>query len=359
MNIRVSIVTAQIVSSILFFSCGSKPAENTDRSDGMDSVIKPVLITDTVVYDTDDPAIWIHPTDTKQSLILGTDKGGDSGDGALFVFDLTGKIIPDKTIRNIKRPNNVDVAYGLMINGTKVDIAVCTERNTNSIRVVALPDMKFIDNGGIPVFEGDSLRSPMGLALYTTATGEIHAIVSRKSGPSGEYLAQYQLTSNEQGIVTGELLRKFGQYSGRNEIESIAVDNELGYVYYSDEGAGIRKYYAHPDSSRTELAFFGTTGFTDNHEGISIYKHQDGTGYIIVSDQQANQFRIFPREGTATDKHDHPLIKAIRTSTNESDGSEVTSIGLPGFPKGLFVAMSDNKTFQFYRWEDLAGHHLK
>lgn len=355
MNILLRIVIGLIVSLILLFSCKSKLPENEASTQVTDSIIKPVLVTDTVVYDTDDPAFWIHPTDPGQSLVLGTDKGGDSGDGALFVFDLTGRIRQDKTIRNIKRPNNVDVAYGLIVNGIRRDIAVCTERNTNSIRVISLPDMRFIDNGGIPVFEGDSLRAPMGLALYTTADGEIHAIVSRKSGPSGKYLAQYQLVSDAQGIVAGKLLRQFGEYSGKNEIESIAVDNELGYVYYSDEGAGIRKYYAHPDSSTAELAFFGTTGFTDNHEGISIYKHQDGTGYIIVSDQQANQFRVFPRAGTATDKHDHPLLKVIRTSTTESDGSEVTSVALPGFPKGLFVAMSDDKTFQFYRWEDLAG----
>lgn len=359
MNIQVSIAPAVIVSSLLFFSCETKPTDTAKVAQVTDSIIKPVLVTDTVVYDTDDPAFWIHPTDPKQSLILGTDKGGDTGDGALFVFNLAGKIMPDKTIRNIKRPNNVDVAYGFILNGKKLDIAVCTERNTNSIRVISLPDMKFIDNGGIPVFEGDSLRAPMGLALYTATSGDVYAIVSRKAGPSGEYLAQYQLQSDRQGFVSGKLLRKFGQYSGKNEIESIAVDNELGYVYYSDEGAGIRKYYAHPDSSRTELAFFGTTGFTDNHEGISIYKHQDGTGYIIVSDQQANQFRVFPREGTTTNKHDHPLVKVIRTSTNESDGSEVTSKALPGFPKGLFVAMSDNKTFQFYNWEDLAGVDLK
>jgi 3-phytase len=199
----------------------------------------------------------------------------------------------------------------------------------------------------------------MGVALYTTYTGDIYAIVSRKTGPSGSYLGQYLLGSNKKGNVTGKLVRKFGNFSGKNEIESIAVDNELGYVYCSDESTGIRKYYAHPDSSGHELAFFGTTGFTDNHEGISIYKFSNGTGYILISDQQANAFRVFPREGTSENKHDHPLLKVIATSTLESDGSEVTSIPLPGFPKGLFVAMSDDKTFQFYQWEEIAGDELK
>jgi 3-phytase len=148
-------------------------------------------------------------------------------------------------------------------------------------------------------------------------------------------------------------------YSGKNEIESIAVDNELGYVYYSDEGVGIRKYYAHPDSASKELAIFGTVGFQDNHEGISIYKFADGTGYILVSDQQANKFHIFPREGVPNDPHHHPCIKRVKSSTLDSDGSDITSVPLPGFPHGLFVAMSSDRTFQFYRWEDFAGADLR
>jgi 3-phytase len=343
----------------LLIACSPKEQPQVEAIDSVE-VVKPIIVTDAVTYDTDDPAIWIHPSDPGESLVIGTDKGGDLGDGALYVFNLKGQEIKDKTVKNIRRPNNVDVAYNFTLANRKVDIAVCTERNTNSIRVFQLPDMTPIDNGGIPVFENDSSRSPMGLALYTNALdGKIYAIVGRKSGPrDGTYLWQYLLEGANE-TVTGRLVRKFGNYSGKNEIEAIAVDNELGYIYCSDEGTGIRKYYAHPDSAAMELALFGTTGFTDNHEGISIYKFNDGTGYILVSDQQANKFQIFPREGNNGNHHEHPLIKTIYASTIESDGNEVTSVALPGFPHGLFVAMSDNKTFQLYRWEDLAGDDLR
>lgn len=350
-----------IAPAFVFIACKQKeaPVSSADVKDSA-TVVKPVFASDTVAYDSDDPAFWINPSDPSQSLIIGTDKGGDAGDGALYVFNLSGKEIKSKTVKNIKRPNNVDIAYGLNLQNKKTDIAVCTERNTNSIRVFSLPDMKAIDKGGIPVFENDSLRAPMGVALYTNpADGKIYAVVGRKSGPTdGTYIWQYLLQDDGHGNVTGKLVRKFGNYSGKNEIESIAVDNELGYIYYSDEGVGIRKYYAHPDSANTELAHFGSTGFTDNHEGISIYKFTDGTGYILISDQQANQFHVFPREGK-NGKHDHPIIKTVKTSTIESDGNDVTSISLPGFPHGLFVAMSDDKTFQFYCWEDIAGKELR
>lgn len=342
---------AAIVLAMSLVGCGNKPTEQATPKTDTVAALRPRVITDSVKYDTDDPAIWINPYDKSQSLIIGTDKGGDTGDGALYVFGLDGHEHKDKTVHGIKRPNNVDVAYSLTVGIEKKDIAVCTERNTNSIRVFSLPDMKPIDNGGIAVFEKDTARLPMGIALYTHGDN-IYAIVSRKSGPSGSYLHEY-LLDGRSGTVRGSLVRAFGEYSGKHEIEAVAVDNESGYVYYSDEGAGVRKYFAHPDSSNRQLAIFGTTGFADNHEGISIYKTDSVKGYIIVSDQQANQFQIFSREGTGNDPHDHRLVGILKASTIESDGNEVTHVSLPGYPEGFFIAMSDDKTFQIYSWVDV------
>lgn len=157
------------------------------------------------------------------------------------------------------------------------------------------------------------------------------------------------------------LVRQFGRYSGRKEIEAIAVDAELGFVFYSDESFGVRKYAADPDAPQPneELAAFGTTGFTQDHEGISIYKTGDRTGYILVSDQQANRFRIFKREGEPGRPHEHAFLKSVPMQTIESDGSEVTSAALDSrFPNGLFVAMSNGRVFHYYSWDDIAGPEL-
>ncbi len=349
-----------IVFAIVIINACQPKSTPEQEIGAIDSDIKPLFVSDTVNYDTDDPAIWINPADPSKSLIIGTDKGGETGDGGLFVFDLKGKLID--SVRPLRRPNNVDVAYKLMVNGKRVDIAVCTERLSKSIRVLSLPDMKLLDNGGIQVFENevDSLRDPMGIALYTNpADQKIYAIVGRKTGPTnGSYLWQYRLEDDGKGNVKGTLVRKFGFYSGKKEIESIAVDNELGYVYHSDEQHGIHKSYAHPDSSNVELALFGQQDFTEDIEGISIYKFDDGTGYILVSDQQANKFIVYPREGYGK-PHEYKRMMTLNVSTVESDGSEVTSKALPGFAHGLFVAMSDDKTFQFYTWESLAGDSLR
>jgi 3-phytase len=312
-----------------------------------------------VPNDTDDPALWIHPTDAAQSLVLGTDKDENGG---LYAFDLKGKIV--SSVKGLARPNNVDIEYGLMLNGKPTDIAVVTERMTHSLRIFSLPDLTPIDGGGLPMFEGDTaagFRDLMGVSLYKAGDGKISAVVGRKTGPTdGGYLAQYQLTDNGKGQVKATLLRKFGKYSGQKEIESIFVDDKMGYVYYSDEGIGIRKYYANPEKGNDELALFATTGFTSDHEGISLYATSDSTGFLLVSDQQAQSFQIFPRQGMPNKPHEHPMLKKVRVSALESDGSETTSLVLDSnFPKGIFVAMSTDKTFHFFRPELLLGDLLK
>lgn len=338
---------------LLIFSACNDTGSTKASQHLLDSVaaiaLKPTVVTDTVMHDTDDPAIWINAADTAKSLIVGTDKDSD---GALFAYNLDGKIV--NKVTGLKRPNNVDIAYRLMLNGKAVDIAVVTERETSKLRIYSLPDLKAIDNGGIAVFAGETEKDPMGIALYTSPEGTIYAIAGRKSGPSGSYLWQYKLSDNGNGTVKAEVVRKFGKYSGKKEIESIAADNELGFIYYSDEQYGVHKYYADPAKGNEELALFAKEGFVSDHEGISIYKTGATTGYILVSNQQKNTFMVYPREGSAKNPNEHLLITEIPVSTLESDGSEVTQVNLgPKFPKGLFVAMSNGKVFHYYDWREM------
>ena len=351
-----------VAALITLSACNSKTSNNFAESQtaqiDTNQVVQPVIISDSVKHDTDDPAIWINPADPSKSLVLGTDKNED---GALYVFDLQGKMLADKVIRNLQRPNNVDIAYGLILNGKPTDIAVLTERKANKIRIYSLPDLKAIDNGGIDVFTGETERDPMGISLYTRPSDKaIFAVVGRKSGPADNYLWQYKLSDDGKGNVKGDVVRKFGKYSGKKEIESIAVDNELGYVYYSDEQVGVRKYQADPDSSGTELALIPNTGFTEDNEGISIYKTGDKTGYLLVSDQGGAKFHIFTREGEKNDPNKHQLIRIVKVAAEKSDGSDVTHVALNDtFKKGLFVVMSEGKVFHYYRWEDIIGSAKK
>ncbi|WP_062056864.1 phytase [Aquimarina longa] len=321
-----------LLIAVLFFSCNKKLPQ-----------IDPDVISEKVNYDTDDPAIWVHPTDVSKSIVFGTDKDTD---GAIYAFDLAGKVIPEKIIKNIKYPNNIDVEYGFRINdSTTVDIIAFTERERNRIRLFSVPDMQPLDNGGFLVFEDETdpeLKRPMGVGLYKNPLDHtISAIISRKSGPVNGYLYQYQFNSDSTGVYA-KLTRKFGKFSQNKEIEAIAVDDELGFVYYADEGVGIRKYYANPEKGNKELSFFGGEYFKDDIEGIAIAAKPQGNGVLIVSDQQKGQFNLFSRKNNV-------FIKAINLGTEETDGCDVVSLPLNStFKNGLFVAMNNERNFYFY-----------
>ncbi|MEC4115176.1 phytase [Myroides pelagicus] len=315
--------------------------------------LKPTVVTQQTVHDTDDPAIWINKTDHQNSLILGTDK--ENG-GGIYAFDLNGEIV--KKYLDMARPNNIDVVYDFAYQGELIDIAVVTERNAHALRIFRLPELTPIDNGGLLIFEQETQKKynqPMGVALYTAKEEEgkkVYAITGRKDGPSEGYLHQYEIKTDKQGKLSLQLSRTFGAYSGQKEIEAIAVDNELGYVYYSDETAGVRKYYADPSKGNEELAFFAQKDAKRDHEGIAIYKKDQQTGYIIVSDQQDNSLLIYPREGIDQQPHKHQLIAKIPVSAIECDGLEVTSESLNNqFNKGMLVMMSNGKVFQYYDWK--------
>ena len=201
----------------------------------------------------------------------------------------------------------------------------------------------------------------MGISLYRRARdGAIFAIVAPKTGPREGYLGQYRLEDDGQGGVKATFVQYFGKFSGEGEIEAVAVDDTLGYVYYADEGNGIHKYHIDPEQPRTELAHFGQTGFRADREGIAIYARPDGTGYLVCTDQIAgsSEYHVYRREGERGRPHDHSkVLKIIRGGADGTDGLEISSRSLgPQFPSGLMAAMnSSGRNFLLYRWEDVAA----
>ncbi|CAF4075096.1 unnamed protein product [Adineta steineri] len=290
--------------------------------------IKETIATQSVQTDPDDPAIWIHPNQVELSLIIGTDKTARIG--GLYVFDLNGKII--QRISNLDRPNNIDVEYGFKINETySIDVVVVTERRKQRLRIFSINIRSrqlyeitgsntyvFIDSNGHEA-------APMGIGLYKRADDKkIYAIVSRKSGPRQGYLGQYELIWNRETIDL-KFIRYFGNLQG-SEIESVVVDDQLGFVYYSDEGYGIHKYNVDPNTNQNEqISFINTTNiWQGDSEGLALYTTSDKNGYLIITDQleHGTIFHIYERQGT------NSYIKSIKTRAVNTDGIEATSNSL-------------------------------
>ena len=323
--------------------------------------IRPVLATEPVSGDPDDPAIWVNRAAPARSLLVATNKVAAAEGGALYVFGLDGKI--RQKIPGLDRPNNVDVEYGLRLNGKVIDIAVVTERLQRRLRVYRIAANGLTEIARIPVFENEpgERAAPMGIALYKRRRDNaVFAIVGRKTGPADGYLWQYRLLDDGRGNLVARKARTVGRFSGAGEIEAIAVDDALGYVYYADETTGIRKYHADPEhkSAARELALFGTTGFSGDREGIGIYARPNGAGYIVCTDQipaarGGSRYHLFRREGEPGHAHDHARrVGIVSGGADETDGIEITSFAPlgPRFPAGLFAAMnSGGRNFLLYR----------
>ncbi len=351
---------------VLAAACGGGEPSSSQPAATV-GALAPDRVTASVTDDPDDPAIWVHPSDPARSLIIGTNKVA-APNGALVVFGLDGQI--RQTVAGIDRPNNVDIETGVNLDGQVMDLAITTERLQHRLRVfrIAADGSGLSDIGAVPVLDGQTgdLSEPMGIGVYQRpADGAVFAIVAPKLGPSANYLWQYRLTGDGKGGLAGTLVRRFGNFSEvgaepgePGEIEAIVVDDELGYVYYSDERHGIHKWHAdpdHPDAGR-ELAVFGTSGYQLDREGLALYTHADGTGYLVSTDQipGGSVFKLYRREGEAGQPHQHVVIAEAKTTADETDGIEVVSTPLPGFPKGLLVAMNSGpRNFALFSWDRL------
>jgi len=347
----------KLAAALLFLcSCGVKR-----QSPVFD--VQPALATESVTDDPDDPAIWIKPADPARSLVVGTNKVA-APKGALVVFDLDGKI--RQTVTGLDRPNNVDIEYGLPLTDGAVDIAVAAERLKSQLRIFkvsaeGLADITSAGNTRVFADRTGEQAAPMGVSLYKRPRdGAIFAIVAPKNGPRERYLGQYRLTDDGQGRVKAPFVRYFGVFSGTSEIEAVAVDDELGAIYYADEGDGIHKYAADPDipNAGAQLAHFGREGFRGDREGIAIYTQPGGKGYVVCTDQiQGNsEYHIFRREGEPGNPHDHSNpVRVVRGGADGTDGIEITSRALgPRFPKGLMVTMNSGpKNFLYFHWADI------
>ena len=347
------------------------PADDPQAKGGMPptGTVAACAVTETVPNDPDDPAIWVDPVLPPSSLIITTNK--QEVDGGLYVFGLDGRL--RQAVTPMDRPNNVDVEY--RPSPWRRAGGCCRRDGADAPPVARVPHRPRVqatrggdDRRGIPVLEGQpgEAGEPMGIGLYRRAAdGAVFAIVSPKSGGARDYLWQYRLHDDGRGRVAGTLVRRFGAFSRRGaapgepgEIEAVAVDDELGHVYYADERFGIRKWAADPDSSDAgrELAVFGTDGYLGDREGLAVYGRPGRAGYIVSADQVpgASRVHVYSRSGGPEAPHQHRRLAIVETGADDTDGLEAVSAPLGPYGRGLLVMMNSGpRTFMLFDWNSI------
>jgi 3-phytase len=291
----------------------------------------------------DDPAIWVHPTNPSLSTIFGTDK---SSSGGIATYDLSGAQLG---FLAQGATNNVDIRYGFLLGGQRVDIAVASNRSgSGSLRVYKInPDTRQPEYAGARTLNTLQSGNVYGTTLYQSPrSGKLYAFVSARN--VGGNIEQWELFDNGAGLVDGAVVRTFdvGDTS-----EAMAVDDRTGSLYIGEEQVGVWRYDAEPTGGTARTLVDSTNALLGGHltadvEGVAVYRTPGGKGYILVSSQGSNDFTLYHRDG-ANAYIDRFNIGPSPTAdgVNHTDGIEVTSFGLgPSFANGVFIAHDDTNT---------------
>lgn len=302
----------------------------------------------------DDPAIWVHPDDPALSIVIGTQKKF-----GINVYDMNGQLLQS---RQDGRINNVDVRYGFTLDGESVDVVTASNRTSQSINIWKVdPDTRtLIDvaDGLIPTEMGD----PYGACMYKNPeTGQFYVVVNDTDG----LVKQWHLQDAGNGKIGASVVREF---SVGSQTEGCVADDELGHLYVGEEDVALWKYSALPDGgdARTMVDNTDDGNLTDDVEGVAIYFGADGTGYLIASNQGADNYAVYERQGDNRFLgHIHVIADEATgiDGASETDGLDVTSANLgPAFPNGALVVQDgrnispdENQNFKIVPWERIAA----
>lgn len=314
--------------------------------------------------DADDPAIWVHPTDAAQSLVVAVLK-----EGGLDVYDLDGALLQQIAPEGV-RYNNVDLLYGFPLAGATVDLAIASDRFKDNLAIFAidpttrqLTDVSDPNNALVFTPAGqasDETTTAYGLGTYAAPDGKFYAFVTRRE--TGD-LAQLELSDNGSGQVSYTTVRTITlptPASGELEdaqIEGLVVDQQLGVLYAGQENVGIWKLDAAPTGSSEGTLIYAVKPDGEyleaDVEGLTIYYGPGEAGYLLVSSQGDNTFAVFTRSG------DNAYLGSFQVgsdgeidSVEECDGAHVINLPLGDkFPQGLLV-VQDGLNDPAYMVED-------
>lgn len=314
--------------------------------------------------DADDPAIWVHPTDAAQSLVVGVLK-----EGGLDVYDLGGNLLQHVAPQGV-RYNNVDLIYGFSLAGTPVDLAIASDRYQDNLAIFAIdPTTRQLtdvtDPANALIFTpagaaSDETTTAYGLGTYAAPDGKFYAFVSRRE--TGD-LAQLELSDNGSGLVSYNTVRTVtlptpaGGALEDAQIEGMVVDQQLGILYAGQENVGIWKLEAAVTGSAEATLIHAVQPdgeyLAADVEGLTIYYGPGEEGYLLASSQGDNTFALFSRSG------DNAYLGSFQVGSNgdidsveECDGAHVINLPLGDkFPNGLLV-VQDGLNDPAYMVED-------
>lgn len=317
-----------------------------------DVMVHAVAETAPISGDADDPAIWVHPENPEQSLVLGTDK-----QNGLYVYDLSGEQV---AFFESGRLNNVDIRP-FTLAGEHVWLASAAERETETLVFYVLRADGSITEASPFAFPGAPAEFEAQVKyIYGSAmmrdpkTGRVWALVNYKSGD----IIQWEVIDNE-GTISLAFARHL---KVATQPEGMVSDDVTGHLYVGEEDVAIWRFPGVPEggSEATRIASIPSDCFPeDDIEGLSIYDGTEGR-YLVASSQGIHKAALFDLTQDVPPCIGMVGIKAdIVDGVTETDGLDVTATPLgPRFPEGMIVMMDDQNemfttNFKLISWADV------
>ncbi|WP_370224076.1 MULTISPECIES: phytase [Hyphomonas] len=270
----------------------------------------------------DDPAVWVNLANPAASLVLGTNK-----DAGLYVYNLAGE---ELQFLDVGRVNNVDL---------RGDLAVASNDETNSVSWFTIDSTTNTVShiGDTPTNKDEPYGICAGLVgntyyampTYKDGVAQVWAVATDAIGDGPELLAEIQV----------------GQY-GQLQLEGCVFDEANGQVFVGEEEHGVWKldlndWTAAPVSVDTIDA---RNGLVADVEGMDIWAGENGEGYLVVSSQAADRFVVYDLKAPHAPRGVFTVVESLDgaiDAVTHTDGLDVNSAPLPGFPNGIVVVQDD------------------
>ncbi len=280
----------------------------------------------------DDAAIWRHPDDPAQSLIIATDK-----QTGLVVYDLQGR---QRQALPVGRLNNVDVRT---VDGVPIVVASNRSDATLTTFLIDPQTAQLREAGRIATIQAE----PYGLCLHLDVElGTLFAVVPDKTGAVPVYSLWFDGTR-----VKGSHIY---DHKVPSQAEGCVADDRTGALYVGEENGGIWRLEAVPparkeagDPVRAPILFarVDADGLTADVEGLTLVPDDTETGGLLIASSQGDStYAVFDLDSlnlTARFRIGPNTEDGIDAVT-ETDGIDAIAADLGGaFASGLFIAQDD------------------
>jgi 3-phytase len=287
-------------------------------------------------------ALWVHPTDSRNSLLL----MGDSQAG-LLSYRLDGGLLEQVSGSAF----GVDVQEGFPVGGITQPL-VMVSNGQNLVSYIINNQLRLQFSGLAPV--AFAAGAPEHVAMYRSpSTGRHFAFSSSAQGS----IQQFEFTPQSDGGATAAAVRPLSV--APRGVSGLLVDDENRFLYVAVPGEGIRRYGAEPDAG-TAFTLVINDNLATTLGGMALYPAAAGGGYLLVASTGEDAIRVFDR----APPHNHLGAVFI---VGDGGVDPVTAprhlvvsareLGTP-FPRGMLAvhdgANDTNENAKFVQWPAFA-----